>query len=316
MSFKQKIICIIGPTASGKTRLSIDLAKWLNTEIISADSVQVYKELDIGSAKPTIQEMQGITHHMISVIDVNNDAFSVAEYSRIACDKINEVLNKGMIPIIVGGSGLYISSIIKPLNFAVPSDKDIRLRLEKEYDDDPNKFLKQLSAVDEISAKRLHLKDKKRLVRAMEVYAISGNPISSYGDGFEEESKKNSIYSPIQIGIQMSRELLYKRIDDRVDAMISNGLLNEARTLYEKKYSRSLPGIQSLGYSQLFDYFDGTYTLEQAIENIKKQTRHFAKRQMTWFRRENDIYWIEFDGTDYESLLNSAKKHLEEQIHE
>lgn len=287
-----QIICIVGPTASGKSDLSVRLAEYYHTEIISADSVQVYKDLNIGSAKLTDKEMKGIKHHMIDVVDINTPSYSVSLYYKSASKIIDDLLNEHRIPIIVGGSGLYLSSLTKPLNFAVPVNIKTRKELEEKYSYNPSALFDMLKEVDFETAKRLHINDEKRIVRALEVYLVSGKPFSSFGNDFQNTNKKQSKYNALQIGIMIDRKVLYDRINARVDMMFEQGLLQEAKQIYEIGYDRSLPAMQSIGYKQLFEYFDGLISLNEAIERIKIETRHYAKRQMTWFKRDENIHWV------------------------
>ena len=287
------IICIVGTTASGKTDLSVQLAKHYDTEIISADSVQVYKGLDIGSAKPDLEEMQGICHHMISCVDINDKSFSVSKYREMAEPVVLDLLNKNKIPILTGGSGLYVSSVISPLNFAVESDDKIRKKLEEAYDKDAEALYKELKNIDPETAERLHVNDKKRIVRAMEVIEITHRKFSEYATSFEENNRKN-LFDTLKIGIDIERTELYNRINQRVELMLEKGLMDEAKSIYDFGYDRNLPAMQSIGYKELFDYFDGNCSLDEAVEKIKQNTRRYAKRQLTWYRRDADVKWIQF----------------------
>lgn len=306
MKMFKGIICIVGPTATGKTQLSVNLAERLNTEIISADSVQIYKELDIGSAKPSYEEMRGITHHMIDLIDINSPSFSVSAYKELAFPIATKLINEGKTPIIAGGSGLYVNAFISPLGFAVPSDAAIRSICESEYEKSPDSFIDALMSVDSISAGKLHKNDKKRLVRAMEVYRLTGKPLSAYGSDFQNKHGGEPPFNSIRIGLNCDRELLYQRINKRVDTMIEAGLIEEAKAVYNKHYSRSLSAMQSIGYRQLFDCFDGLCSEEEAIDAIKRETRRFAKRQITWFKRDTGTYWLDCMNNSPEQLTELA----------
>ncbi len=307
-----QIICIVGPTASGKTALSVQIAKKLHSEIVSADSVQVYHELDIGSARPTLKDRDGIVHHLLDFVDLDDRSFSVASYYSIAYKTIEDLLKKEITPVVVGGSGLYIAALTRPLNFAVPSDEAKREKLAVEYDNDPEEMFEKLKRIDPETGKRLHLHDRKRIVRAMEVFELSGRTLSSYGNDFYNDVGKDAPFRSVQIGIRIPREVLYERINHRVDQMISDGLIEEAKRIYDCNYDRSLPALQALGYKELFDYFDGCSSLEEAVKRIKQNTRRFAKRQMTWFKRDPSIHWIEYDGTDSESLFAETMGILKE----
>lgn len=298
----KKIICIVGPTACHKTETSIELAKRTNGEIVSADSVQVYIGMDVGSAKPTTEERQGIAHHMIDCVPIDTPEFSVSQFRTLAIEAIDDILSRGKTPIVVGGSGLYVNSLTFPLGFAVPRDDAIRSEMEALYERDPQAALLRLAAVDPDTAKRLHANDKKRIVRALEVFECSKKPLSSYGNDFSNASGSAAPCEPLMIGLDMDRALLYERIDLRVDLMMKNGLFEEAKRIFEAGYDTKLPAMQSIGYRQLFSCFSGECTLEDAIGQIKQDTRHFAKRQLTWFRRDKRIVWN--DVTDYSGIRN------------
>lgn len=302
----KRVICIVGPTASGKTALSISLAKALHTEIVSADSVQVFRGMDIGSAKPTMEEREGIPHHMIDCLDIDAKGFSVSMFRDMAFPILDSLNAAGKIPLVVGGSGLYVSAITDPLTFAVPSDPKIRKALEDQYATDREGILSDLQSVDPISAARLHPNDAKRIIRALEVYKCSGVPLSSYGNDFRNEAQAEAPYHSLQIGLLMNRELLYDRINQRVNQMLANGLLEEAERIYKAGYDRKLPAMLSIGYRQLFSFFDGQLSLHEAVELIKQETRRFAKRQMTWFKRDSRIHWIETSGTAENSVTDQA----------
>lgn len=301
----EAIVCIVGPTACGKSAAAIKLAESLPVEIVSADSVQVYRGMDIGSAKPSKKEQSQIPHHLIDCIDINDTDFSVAAYYALAKQSIEDIVSRDKLPLVVGGSGLYINSLTFPLRFAIPSDPKIRTELHEAFSHDPVSSYQKLKLVDPISAKRIHPNDEKRIVRALEVYHCSGKPFSAYGNDFENAAQNEAPFRPQIFGLTMERELLYRRIERRVDVMIAEGLVEEARTIYDMGYQRNLPAMRSIGYKQLFHYFDGNVSLEQAILDIKADTRHFAKRQMTWFRRDSRIRWITVDESE-KSILCAA----------
>lgn len=307
MGKKNRVICLVGPTASGKTALSIELAKRLKTEIISADSVQVFRGMDIGSAKPTLQERAGIPHHLIDCLDIDTEKYSVSMFRELAVPVLDRLNQEGKIPLVVGGSGLYVSSIVDPLQFAIPVDAAIRKELEAAYREDRLAVYDLLKQVDPSTAARLHPNDEKRVVRALEVYRCSGKPLSAYGDDFRNEEQRESDYDALMIGLMIDRELLYERINLRVDMMMQEGLLEEAQRIYLCGYDRRLPAMLSIGYRQLFQYFDGLSTLDEAVALIKQETRRFAKRQMTWFRRDKRIHWIKSTGTVTEEILKRAE---------
>ena len=304
---KIKIGLIVGPTASGKTAASIALAKKLDAEIVSADSIQVYRGMDIGSAKPTMEERQGIPHHLMDAVDIDSPKFSVAEYRRMAGEAIEDITNRGKYPLIVGGTGLYVNSLIYPLNFtAVASDEKLRAKLAALEQAQKGAVHALLKKEDPKAAERLHPNDTKRIIRALEVVRLTGKPIDDHGGDFANSANAEIPYQPTIIGLTMPRETLYERINLRVDIMLEQGLLDEAKAIYDSGYDASLPALQGLGYKQLFKYFGGEYTLEQAIDTIKLETRRFAKRQLTWFRRDKRIIW--FDISDYpdKDALNDA----------
>lgn len=304
---KTSIAIVLGPTACGKTAASIEAAKQLNAEIISADSIQVYEQLDIGSAKPTQQEMDGVPHHMLGVVPVNDKKYSVAAYRKEADSCIADITKRGKLPLIVGGTGLYINALTYPLRFTeIPGDEAVRAALQAEEEQAPGVLYEKLSQVDSITASRLHPNDKKRIIRAMEVYTVSGKPLSAFGTDFSNDAGEATPYNAIQIGLTMPRELLYERIEQRVDTMLTLGLYEEVKSLFEKGYDRSLPALQGLGYKQLLNHFYGDCTLEEAIAAIKLETRHFAKRQMTWFKRDSRIQWL--DVTAYASAEALAQE--------
>ncbi len=289
---RSRIVCIVGPTACKKTALSVALAQLFDAEIVSADSVSVYKGMDIGSAKPTMAERQGVTHHMLDCAQIDMRGFSVEQYAKAALASIADITARGKIPMVVGGSGLYINALTFPLHFAVPSAPALREALSRAYDEDPEGTYARLCAVDAVTAGRVHPNDKKRVVRALEIFDCSGRPLSSFGADFANDAGLPAPTRPIMIGLTMERGALYARIDARVDAMLERGLLDEARRIYDAGYDRALPAMQSIGYRQLFSHFDGEIGLPEAVALIKRETRRFAKRQMTWFKRDTRIRWF------------------------
>jgi tRNA dimethylallyltransferase len=307
-SGRQRIVCVVGPTACYKTELSIELASRVSGEIISADSVQVYLGMDIGSAKPTREEMHGINHHLIDCLPIDTPSFSASMFRDMASQAIYGIAARGHTPILTGGSGLYVNAITYPLGFAVPRDDAVRQSASCEYDADPFAAYAHLKHVDPDTAKRLHPNDKKRIVRALEVFDCSGKPLSAYGGDFQNSAGEEPAFDPMIIGLHMDRDRLYARIDLRVERMMQAGLEREARRIYDAGYDRSLPAMQSIGYRQLFTYFDGVITLAEAIAQIKQDTRRFAKRQMTWFRRDQRIRW--YDVTGWETCKDALIKEL------
>lgn len=296
MSEKIKIICVVGPTASGKTGLSIELAKRLDGEIVSADSMQIYKGLSIASAAPTAEEMQGIPHHLIEFLDTN-DAFTVADYTAIAKEKIKEIAQRGKMPIIVGGTGLYINSLVDNIEFLEQqADSALRKRLCDEYNAIGGEaMLERLRAIDPEAAALLHPNNDRRIIRAFEIYELTGHTLTEQN----ALSRRNeSPFDPVMIGLNYTdRQTLYDRINLRVDIMLENGLLNEARRSYENRTTATDGAVQAIGHKEFFDYFDGNVTLDEAVETLKRSTRRYAKRQLTWFLRDTRIHWIYPDAT-------------------
>lgn len=290
-----KTVFIVGPTASGKTDLSIKIAKRFDGEIISADSMQIYKGIHIASAAPDNDEMQGIKHHFIEFLDTDKQ-FSVADYVKSARSVIKEIAENGKLPIVVGGTGLYVSSLLDNTDYLEEeTDLDLRKELEDEFSKiGGEEMLKKLSEFDADSAARLHPNNKRRIIRAFEVYKLTGktiteqNLLSHNGD---------ELLDSLVLGITYNdREKLYERINRRVDIMLSNGLLEEVQKTYLERNKSG--GFQAIGHKELYPYLDGEISLEEAVENLKRQTRRYAKRQLTWFRRDNRINWLTADGDD------------------
>ncbi len=293
----KKVIIIAGPTAVGKTNLGIKLAKKLNTEIISADSMQIYKQLNIGTAKVTMEEMNGIRHHLIDII--NPDAnYSVQQFKNDALNIINDLHSANKIPIIVGGTGLYIDSLTHDFDFVnVKPNYELRHKLENIYNKDPNILLKQ---VHEISEKyiNLTLKDKKKIIRAIEVYKESGK-ILNYDRIHNSTDIKYYLYV-----LSDDREILYKRINSRVDKMIENGLVDEVKSLISNGLDSNSQSMKAIGYKEVLLYLNGEYTLEYMIEKLKQNSRHYAKRQLTWFRRNELSDWINIEDKSINDVIN------------
>lgn len=306
MLMKTSIIAIVGPTATGKTSLSVALAKKLGGEIISADSMQIYKGMHIASAAPDTEEKQGIAHHLFEFLE-REESYSVAEYVSDANKKIEEIKNRGNVPVLVGGTGLYISSLIDNVSFAEEEcDSALREELSLEYDRiGSEEMIKRLSEFDPESAKRIHPNNKKRVIRAFEVYKLTGRTITEQN---EQSKKEPSPYIPYIIGLKAEdREFLYERINRRVDIMLENGLLEEAKAAYDLRGSKT--SVQAIGHKEFFPYFDGEISLEVAVETLKRETRRYAKRQLTWFGRDERTEWIDIDRT--EDVLSDALKILE-----
>ncbi len=287
-----KLLCIVGPTASGKTSVGIAVARRLGGEIVSADSVQVYRGMDIGSAKPTADEQIAIKHHMIDCVAIDDAGFSCAAYAEMASAAIHRIEAEGRQPVLVGGSGLYIDSLVKPLSFAVPRRDSLRKELEDAYDSDPDAFYEELREIDPLSASRIHRNDRKRAVRAVEVFRITGKTIGENN----LQTATPARFDSIRFGLLWDRETLYGRINDRVDRMMNDGFPEEASRILSAGYDLSLPAMQSIGYRQLFSFLLGRCSLEEAVESIKQETRRYAKRQMTWFRADPGIRWIDMSS--------------------
>lgn len=306
---KIKTIFVVGPTASGKTSLSIEIAKKYGGEIISADSMQIYKGIHIASAAPDETEKQGIPHHLIEFLELN-DTFSVADYVKNARKLIKEIASRGKIPIIVGGTGLYISSLLQNTEYLEEkTDLQLREKLEKEFDIfGGEEMLKKLTSFDLDTANRLHPNDKKRIVRAFEVYNLTGKTITEQNI---LSHTQESNFDALIIGITYSdREKLYERINLRVDLMLQNGLLEEAETTFDSKNKSG--AFQAIGHKELYPYFEGEIPLQEAAELLKQQTRRYAKRQLTWFRRNRDIHWIYAD--ECESVFSESQKLIDEYL--
>ncbi len=288
---KNKLIILAGPTASGKTSVSIDLAKILGGEIISADSMQVYKYMDVGTAKISVEEMQGVKHHLIDVLDPKED-FNIVKFQNMVKCSIEEIVKNGHIPILVGGTGFYIQSIIYDIDFNTEDDNSsVRKKLEEEYDTLGADFMyEKLKKIDSVSAGIIHKNNKKRIIRAIEFFLINNEPISSHN---EVQRKKNSPYDYRFFVLNPPRDILYERINKRVNIMVENGLVDEVKKLREMGLSMENISMQGIGYKEIIEYLDGEVSLESAIENIKQNTRHMAKRQVTWFKREKDVIYVD-----------------------
>lgn len=295
-SVKQPLIILTGPTAVGKTALSIELAKAVGGEIISADSMQVYRHMDIGSAKVTKEEMEGIPHYLIDVLDPQDD-FNVATFQALARQAIDEIYSHKNIPIITGGTGFYIQALLYDIDFKENDEKNpIRKELEqlaKELGDKaPGVLHEKLSRIDPEAARQIHANNIKRVIRAIEYFEQTGEKISEHN---EEMHQKESPYNFLYYVLTRDRKTLYERIDKRVDIMIANGLVKELEKLKAMGCHRGQTSMQGLGYKEILDYLDGSCTLDEAIYILKRDTRHFAKRQLTWFRRERDVRWLDLD---------------------
>lgn len=300
-----QLIVIGGATASGKTALSIELAKEYNAEIVSADSMQIYKYMDIGTAKPDLEERQGIAHHMIDIISPK-ESFSVAEYVKTAHDVIADIIQRGKNAIVVGGTGLYINSLVNDVDFGEnDNDMSIREELSRLLEEKGIDFLMDmLSEFDPISAQTIHKNNTKRIIRAIEFYKMTGIPISEHQ---AETKKKVSRYNPCMLAIRWDMQRLYERIEKRVDIMAQNGLIDEVSSLLEMGCTPDMLSMQGIGYKEIIEHLLGKCSLCEAYDKIKIGTRHYAKRQMTWFRRDERINWLDYD-TD---ILKNAREILD-----
>ncbi len=312
---KKKIVLIVGPTASGKTGVSIALAKALRGEIISADSMQVYQKLNIGTAKITKEEMEGIPHHLLDFVDPAED-FSVARFRELAYETIEEILKRGNLPIVVGGTGLYITSLTEPMDYSDGGvDPSFREEMRKLSEEKGPDFLHdRLKEIDPDAAEKIHPNNVKRVIRALEVYHLTNRKISEV----QRESKNQNVpYDPILIGLTLDRQKLYDRINVRVDSMMKKGLLEEVKSLTEQGYGEKLLSMQALGYKEFLPYLNGQGSLEDAVEILKRDTRHFAKRQMTWFKRDKRIFWVDREQFQTEEeMLELIISHVKGELYD
>lgn len=300
---KKTVVVIVGATAVGKTKLSIEIAKKFNGEIISGDSMQVYKGMDIGTAKITKEEAEGIPHYMIDIKDPNEE-FSVADFQKYVQVYINDISNKQKLPIIVGGSGLYIQGALYNYNFSEQKrDPAITEKLEKEIEDNGIEYLySRLKEIDPDQAKKIHPNNHRRVIRALEVYEITGKTMSAY----QQTQNKDPLYNIIYIGLEMERELLYNRINTRIDMMLENGLEAEVYDLYQRGL-KDCQSMKAIGYKEFIPHFEKKQTLESSIELLKRNSRRYAKRQNTWFKNKMDIKWYTINPqqtvTSFQNIL-------------
>lgn len=309
---KKPIVVLTGPTAVGKTELSIQLAKAIGGEIISADSMQVYKYMDVGSAKITPEEMDGVRHYLVDELEPF-DEFHVVKFQEYAKKYLNEIYAHGKIPIIAGGTGFYIQALLNDIDFTEQeSDSAYRKELEALAEEHGNQYLHdRLKEVDPESAEAIHLNNRKRVIRALEFFQETGGKISEHN---AKEQMRTSPYNFAYFVLNDERSHLYKRIDARVDKMIEDGLEAEVRRLKEMGCTKDMVAMQGIGYKEMLSYLDGSYSLEEAVYIIKRETRHFAKRQITWFKRERDVIWLNKNEFDYknEAILAYMIKILKE----
>lgn len=303
---EQRVVVIVGPTCSGKTKLGIELAEKLNSEIISADSRQIFKYLTIGTAKPSKKELSQVKHHFIDILDPSEN-YNVGLYEKDALKVIDELTAKNKLPIVVGGSGLYIKAIIDGI-VDIDSDEELREQLIEEKDKYGNEFLyNKLKQIDKKAAESMVPQNWKRVIRAIEVYHLTGKSILE----IHEIQKRNLNYSFYQFGLNWERETLYKNIEKRVDDMIESGLVEEVKNILELGYDKKLNALNTVGYKEIISYLENEITLERAVELIKRNTRRFAKRQMTWFRKDKRINWIDIKS---ENDILSAKEQILKKI--
>ena len=303
------IICIAGPTASGKTAMAVELAKITNDEIISCDSMQIYRRMDIGTAKPTEEEKQGIVHHMIDICEPDDD-FSVSRYCDMATPILDDILARGKTAIIAGGTGLYMDSLIKGNDFAPFPSTGMREKLEAQADrEGMEAMLSLLNSIDPEAAAKLHLADRKRIIRALEVYYETGETITAHNLRTQSIPPR---YSPLWIGLDFDpREELYRRIDLRVDIMLQQGLVDEIRELLASGIPAKSTAMQAIGYKEFVAALSGCGTIEAAAEEVKKSSRHYAKRQLTWFRRNKAMHWLtRSPGEGTEEIIRRARQLL------
>ena len=315
MTETKPLVILTGPTAVGKTALSIKLASEIGGEIISADSMQVYRQMDIGSAKIKPEEMDGIPHHLIDILEPEEE-FNVCLFEKLALEAMEQIYERGHIPVVVGGTGFYIQALLYQIDFTEEeTDTAYRDKLWQLGEEKGNHYLHELlRKVDPESAEEIHENNRKRVIRALEFYENCGKPISTHN---KEQRQKTSAYNSCYFVLTDDRKKLYERIESRVDQMLSKGLVDEVRTLKERGCNASMVSMQGLGYKEILEYLDGRCSLLEAVEKIKKETRHFAKRQLTWFRREKDVIWLDKQAFAYDEdavlsciLENLRKKEI------
>ena len=291
---KSRLICLLGPTAVGKTEIAIRLAQRLNAEIISVDSRQIYRQMDIGTAKPTPEEQRAARHHLIDCVDIS-EAFSVADYQSLVDVAITDIQNRDKRVLLVGGAGLYFRAIVDGLFEGPGADPSLRKRLEEEAAQfGVDALHKRLQTCDPESAERIHPNNLVRVIRALEVYELTDTPMSELQQQWHPEKQR---YPFIAFGLTMPRALLYRRIEQRVDVMLANGLIAEVESLLAAGHARDSVALQSFGYRELIAYLDGDCTYQEAISQLKQNTRRFAKRQLTWFRKDTRIEWLDREST-------------------
>ncbi|MGA4720170.1 tRNA (adenosine(37)-N6)-dimethylallyltransferase MiaA [Fictibacillus nanhaiensis] len=306
---KEKLVVIVGPTAVGKTKTSIELAKAIDGEIISGDSMQIYRGLDIGTAKITEEEKEGIPHYLIDIKDPT-ESFSVAEFQKLARERITEINQRGKVPILVGGTGLYVRAVTHHYEFSEASrNSEMRDKLQRKSEVEGSDALHaELHKVDPQRAKEIHPNNVQRVIRALEIYYTTGNvPSAEQGKNMGDEE---SLYQLALVGLTMNREHLYKRINERVDLMVQQGVINEARMLFEQDITNSL-AAKAIGYKEFFPYLSGESTLEEAITLLKRDSRRYAKRQYTWFRNQMDVEWFSMEEDPFHKKFQEIQHFVE-----
>ncbi len=299
---KPLVVVVLGPTASGKTTLGIEIAEKLGGEIVSADSMQIYEKMNIATAKPTIDELARVPHHLVGFVPMG-EKFSVAKYKEKAISAIDDIISRNKLPIVVGGTGLYIDTLVKNTEFFDYEENDVREKLEAECEKNGIEALfEELKRIDPKTADRLHINDTKRIIRALEVYRLTGKTISEQ----DESSHLNkSRYNWCLIGLRaQNRQYLYDRINLRVDMMLEEGLIEETKEFFNSEVSAT--ASQAIGYKELKPFIDGFITLDEAVEKLKMESRRYAKRQLTWFRRNQDIHWLDIDVFKGQVLVEQA----------
>lgn len=294
-----KLLAVVGPTAIGKSEVALALAELFDGEVVSADSMQVYRGMDIGTGKLPPEERRGIPHHLIDVVDPQ-ETFNVAEYQRRALAAIADIRGRGRLPLLVGGTGLYFRAVVREFLFPGPgSDPDLRAKLAAEAESLGSPELhRRLKDVDPVAAERIHPNDRRRIIRALEVYTLTGRPISEY-----QKARLEPRFDLLCVGLTASRESLYRRIEARVDKMVAMGLVDEVRQLVERGLESWLTAVQALGYKEFFPHLRGEEELATAVARLKQETRRYAKRQLTWFRREPDVQWLDRDAAGGDSAV-------------
>ena len=303
-----KVLVIVGPTASGKKKLSLKAAEQFNGEIVSADSRKVYRYLDIGTAKPSPEERNRVPHHLIDIVDPD-EAFSAGEWVKRASPVVKDIIARGRLPMLSGGTGFYIKAFQEGLSDGISPDPEVRKNLDEELDDlGPSAMYRKLSELDPVRASELHENDTFRVIRALEIYYTTGSTITALRN---EGKNTGGDYEYFSIGLTMPREMLYRRIDERADNMVANGVADELKNVLDMGYPRELPSLNTVGYKEWFPWLDGTESFERCLEDMKRNTRRYAKRQLTWFKAQPDIHWIDgMKPAACEETLGDAEKWL------